>query len=173
MTPEERYNKAFDELYSVCKEQKWGDPFSYARSREIHIAILLGHKVADTYSGADGFDAEGNPVEYKSTISDKINGTYNGISVQADWETQVSYLSNEKIGCYKHHFFARYHEGRIVELWRLTGEKVLEILLPKLERQFFKKKKGKDPRLGATISTSEIHKNGVNHKDFATPLYIP
>ena len=160
MSAEQRYIRAFSELYSVCQEQGWGDPFSYARSREIHMAILLGHKVADTYSGADGFE-DGEPVEYKSTIDKNIKGTYNGISVQDDWETQVTYLEEEKIGCYKYHFFARYEEGSVAEMWRLTGDKVLELLLPKLEKQFFKEKKGKDPRLGATITMKEIMKNGV------------
>ena len=30
----------------------------------------------------------GKPVEYKSTIADKIQGTYNGISVHNTWEEQ-------------------------------------------------------------------------------------
>jgi hypothetical protein len=160
MMPSERYLAAFKELYSVCKEQEWGDPFSYARSREIHMAILLGHKVASTYAGADGFEPDGSPVEYKSTITDEINGTYNGISVQDTWEAQVAYLQNEKIGCYKHHYFARYAEDAIVEMWRLDGSKVLELLLPKIQRQFVKEKKGKDPRLGATLTRREIATHG-------------
>ena len=44
----------------------WGDPF-YARSREIHLAGVLGHTIADDYSGADAYDEDG-PCEYKSTI---------------------------------------------------------------------------------------------------------
>jgi len=167
MTPAERYAAAFKELYTVCKEQDWGDPFSYARSREIHMAILLGHEVAPTYSGADAFEPDGSPVEYKSTISDEIKGTYNGISVHDTWETQVSYLQNEKIGCYKHHYFARYSEDEIVEMWRLDGSKVLELLLPKLQKQYFKEKKGKDPRLGATLTSKEIKMFGEQITDFS------
>jgi hypothetical protein len=125
------------------------------------MAILLGHKVAPTYAGADGYEPDGAPVEYKSTISDKINGTYNGISVHDTWEGQVTYLENEKIGCYKHHYFARYSEDKIVEMWRLDGSKVLELLLPKLQKQYFKEKKGKDPRLGATLTHKDITTYGV------------
>ena len=63
-TPEEareKYLECFKGLYDVCIDQGWGDPFSYARSREIHMAIALDHDVADTYSGADAYD-KGEPV---------------------------------------------------------------------------------------------------------------
>ena len=51
MTPEEKYRDLYEQMYDLCEEQGWGDPFSYARSREIYMAGLLGHKVADDYSG--------------------------------------------------------------------------------------------------------------------------
>ena len=76
MSPEQKFQQLFEEMYSLCGEQGWGDPFSYARSREIHLAGLLGHTVADDYSGADAFDEDGKPLEYKSTIAKNINGTY-------------------------------------------------------------------------------------------------
>ena len=43
-----------------------------------------------------------------------------------------------------------------------TGEKVLEILLPKIKKQYPKKKNGnaKDPRIGVTVSQKEIKENG-------------
>ena len=63
-TPETQFKTAFETLYRLCEENQWGDPFSYARSREIHIATTLGHTVASTYSGADAFDQDGNPVEF-------------------------------------------------------------------------------------------------------------
>ena len=46
MTPEQKFQKLFEEMYTLCEENNWGDPFSYARSREIHMAGVLGHKVA-------------------------------------------------------------------------------------------------------------------------------
>ena len=97
-TPEEarkKFKECFEGMYDVCEDQGWGDPNSYARSREIHMAIELGHDVADTYSGADAYD-KGEPVEYKSTIGDNINATYNGISVKDTWEEQDEYLREEK-----------------------------------------------------------------------------
>ena len=45
------------------------------------MANFLKHKVAETYSGPDGIDCDGE-CEYKSTIDKNIKATYNGISVQ-------------------------------------------------------------------------------------------
>lgn len=163
VTPEQKFQQLFEEMYSLCGEQGWGDPFSYARSREIHLAGLLGHTVADDYSGADAFDEDGKPLEYKSTIAKNINGTYNGISVQDTWEDQEDYLINAKIGKYDNHFIARYEDGKVVEVWRLSGDDVLSILLPKLKKDWTRKINGthKDPRLSATISKKEIYAVGT------------
>jgi hypothetical protein len=54
-----KFQQLFEEMYQLCEEQGRGDPFSYARSREIHLAGILGHKVAETYSGADAVDQDG------------------------------------------------------------------------------------------------------------------
>ena len=99
MTPEEKYRDLYEQMYDLCEEQGWGDPFSYARSREIYMAGLLGHKVADDYSGEDAIDEDGG-CEYKSTIGKSVNGTYNGISVQDTWELQEKYIVEDKIGKY-------------------------------------------------------------------------
>lgn len=70
MTPEEKFQQLFEQMYSLCDEQGWGDPFSYARSREIHMAGVLNHQIAKDYSGADAYDEDGG-AEYKSTIGQK------------------------------------------------------------------------------------------------------
>jgi hypothetical protein len=162
MTPEQQFQQLFEQMYQLCEEQGWGDPFSYARSREIHLAGILGHKVAETYSGADAFDGDGE-CEYKSTIANSINGTYNGISVQDTWEEQERYLIEEKLGKYANHYIARYDGGKVVEVWKLTGNDVLGILLPKLNKDWERKIKGnhKDPRLSANLSKAEIYKFGT------------
>ena len=92
MKPEEKYQQLFEQMYQICEENNWGDPFSYARSREIHLAGLLGHRVADDYSGADAYDNNNNPVEYKSTIGKKLTATYNGISVHNTLDDKLKYL---------------------------------------------------------------------------------
>ena len=163
MTPEQKFQQLFEEMYSLCGEQGWGDPFSYARSREIHLAGLLGHTVADDYSGADAIDQDGE-CEYKSTIGKNINGTYNGISVQSTWEDQEEYLIKQKIGKYANHYIARYEGGKVVEVWKMTGDDVLSILLPKLKKDWNRKINStthKDPRLSATISKKEIYAVGT------------
>ena len=163
MTPEERYQSLYEEMYQLCEEQGWGDPFSYARSREIHLAGLLGHTVADDYSGADAYDKNRKPLEYKSTIAKYIIGTYNGISVQNTWEEQERYLIKDKIAKYAYHFIARYQGEKVVEVWKLTGDDVLMILLPKLKKDWERKIHGKhkDPRLSATINKKEIYAVGT------------
>ena len=162
MTPEQQFQQLFEQMYQLCEEQGWGDPFSYARSREIHLAGILGHKVAETYSGADAVDDDGE-CEYKSTIANSINGTYNGISVQDTWEEQERYLIEEKLGKYANHYIARYDGGKVVEVWKLTGNDVLMILLPKLKKDWGRKIQGKhkDPRLSGSLTKKEIYKFGT------------
>ena len=153
-----QFAQLFEQMYALCKKEGWGDPFSYARSREIHMANTLGHKVAPTLSGADAYEDEAMtiPVEYKSTIGSSINATYNGISVQKTWEEQVNYLRQFKICKYRRHYFSRYSEGAIAEIWCMDCEKVLDGLLPSLERKFNKEHRGADPRLGASLSRKYI-----------------
>jgi len=162
MTAEAQFRKLYEEMFDLCEENGWGDPFSYARSKEIHMAGLLGHKVSDTLSGADGYDEDGG-CEYKSTIAPRINATYNAISVQPTWRKQLNYLRNQKIAKYKNHYHARYEGGKVVELWKLSGEDVLKLLTPKLKRAYDRMSNGsknKDPRLGASLSMTEITTHG-------------
>lgn len=165
MTPEQKFQQLFEEMYLLCQENGWGDPFSYARAREIHMAGILGHKISSTYSGADAINyinGKMHLLEYKSTIAEKINATYNGISVHPSWEEQERYIVEDKIGKYDYHYFSRYNGGKIEEIWRMDGHTVLSVLLPKIKNQYPKKKNGnaKDPRIGVTLSTKEIKDYG-------------
>ena len=148
----------FERMYEICEENNWGDPFSYARSREIHMANLLGHRVAPTLSGANAFNKDGE-CEYKTTIGKSISAKYNGVSVQDTWENQIEYLNKQKIGKYKNHYFGRYDGSKIVEIYVMHYTKVLEFLLPRLQKQYSNSKKRKDPRLGCTINKSFIIAN--------------
>ena len=160
MTPEQEYQQLYERMYHLCQENSWGDPFSYARSREIHLAGLLGHKIADSYSGADAIDEDGG-CEYKSTIGKNVNGTYNGISVQDTWEDQCKYIIEDKIGKYENHYYARFDGGRVAEVWKLDANNVLQILLPKIKKQFDEGTSHKrDPRIGVKVTTKEIKENG-------------
>lgn len=163
---EKEYIELFEKMTNICYKNGAGDPFSYARGKEIYQAFKLGHTVAETYSGPDAINRQGKKVEYKSTISDKINATYNGISIMDTWEEQEKYLKEQKIECYEEHYFSRFDKnGEIVETWKMSGAQVYSILEPKLKKKFHKrknvKKTLKDPRLGATISEGEIYKYGI------------
>lgn len=165
MTAEQKFRKLYEEMFDLCEENGWGDPFSYARSKEIHMAGLLGHKVSDTLSGADAYEQDGNPTEYKSTIGPRMIAAYNAISIQPTWKEQVDYLKKEKIAKYQNHYHARYDGGKVVEMYKLKGDDVLKLLLPKLKRAYDRMSNGqyglkKDPRLGATLSMKEIRKHG-------------
>jgi len=166
MNYEKRFKAAYLELQQVCHEAAWGDPFSYARAKEMFMAIELGHSIADTLSGADAYNQHGEPVEYKSTIGKSISGTYNGISVLPTEGEQEEYLRNKKLGCYPDHYIARFgrESGVIEEMYHLTGEQVCEILIPKLLKKYPTQLTKKDPRLGATITKTEIYKHGTRIK---------
>ena len=160
MTPEQEYQQLYERLHNLCQDNGWGDPFSYARAREIYMAAVLGHKVADTYSGADAYDAY-DELEYKSTITENINATYNGISVQDSWEEQEKYIVEDKIGKYQNHYYARFKEGKVEEVWKLNCNDVLKLLLPKIKKQFDEgTSHKKDPRIGVSIGQKEIENYG-------------
>lgn len=160
MTQEQEFKKLFCKMAKLCEENKWGDPFLQARAKEIFASIELGHKVASKKSGADAFLEDGTPVEYKSTIDTKCKGAYTGISKKRTWEEQMEYLQKDKIGKYPFHFFNRFSDGDLVESWRMDGDKVLELLLPKLKRSFDSCLDAEDPRVAANITPSEIKKYG-------------
>lgn len=158
-----KYLEAFAALYEAAAEMNAGDPMSYARSREIHMACLLGHTVADSYSGADAYEADGTPVEYKSTIGKTISATYNGISVQPTWEEQERFLIEEKLGKYPRHYYARYEGSEVAEVWMLTSDDVISLVLPRARKQYEGKRSGnaKDPRIGVSISAGDIKRLGT------------
>ena len=43
MTPQEQFVSLYKQMADLCKENGWGDPFSYARSKEIYATCVLGH----------------------------------------------------------------------------------------------------------------------------------
>jgi len=165
---QKRFSELLQELCDISAQEGWGDPLNYNRSREIDLAFKLGHNISKTLAGADAYDVDNNPVEYKTTTQDTIQGTYNGISVQPTWEEQERYLKEEKIGKYKHHYFARYDGATVKEAWVLTSDQVLDYLLPRLKKQYESsqsrkdsipedvKKSKKDPRLGCGIPADII-----------------
>jgi hypothetical protein len=160
LTLEEQYIALYQKMARLSEKAGWGDPFSYARSKEILATCVLGHTVATTFSGADAYNQKNEPVEYKSTTQAKVQGSYTGISVQSTWEEQERYLREDKIGKYPEHYYNRFEDGKLVESWRVPGHKVLELLLPKLKSKYATTHTRKDPRLGAVITNKEILQYG-------------
>jgi len=160
MTPEEEYRQLYEDMAKLCAQQGWGDPFSYARSKEIYAATVLGHTVAKDFSGGDATDPEGNEFEYKSTTGPTCKGAYTGVSVQSSWEEQEDYLLNDKIGKYSKHYFNRFKDGKMVESWMIPGDVACDILLPKFKKKFPTVLNKKDPRLSANVTWTEIKKYG-------------
>ena len=161
MRPEQKFQQLYEEMAQLCEEQEWGDPFSYARSKEIYAAGVLGHRVADTYSGADAINKKDEGCEYKSTIGPRCKGAYTGISVHPTWDEQDRYLYEEKLAKYPEHYYNRFEEGRMVESWKMKGTDVYAVLQPKLKKKFSDVLKKKDPRLSANVTWTEIQKFGT------------
>ena len=147
-----------EELFAECMKHDMGDPFVPGRLQEIIMAHKLGHRISETLAGADAYDQDG-ACEYKSTIKPNITGAYKGISKLPTWGEQVEYL-NEKIAGCTNHYIARFENGILVEAWTLKGINVLNILLPRLRKQYISEKHKKDPRLAATLSMRDIYKYG-------------
>jgi hypothetical protein len=85
LNPVQQFKLLFEAMYILCTRQNWGDPFSYARSREIYMAGVLGHQVGSTYSGEDAISPDPEEdMKYFGSYSDKtfkpthkiILGTY-------------------------------------------------------------------------------------------------
>jgi hypothetical protein len=161
-TFQKEYKRLYLELAALCEnEEGAGDAFSFARSKEILAAIELQHEISESLSGADAIDEDGE-CEYKSTINPSIKGSYTGISVQDTWEEQEEYLREEKIGKYENHYYSRFEGSKgIVEIWKLSGDDVLSILLPKLRKKYDTVLTMKDPRLQANVSKKDIKQYGI------------
>lgn len=162
MSAEAKFCKLYEEMYDFCEENDLGDPFVGGRGKEIHMAGKLGHKVSETFSGADAYDEEGG-CEYKSTISPQWRIRYT-VSIQSTWKKQLDYLRHEKIVKYKNHYHAKYEGGKVVELWKMSGEDVLKLLRPKLKRAYDNLKKSDMnkacPTLRAELCGQEITSHG-------------
>ena len=40
------FNELYKNMYDICKKNNWGEPFSYARSKEIYMSNFLKHKIS-------------------------------------------------------------------------------------------------------------------------------
>lgn len=144
-------------LFSECAKFSMGNPLVPGRLQEIIMAHKLGHRISETVYGADAYDERG-VCEYKSTIDRNISGTYSSISKQLTWEDQEAY-HQKKFGD-MNHYIGRFDDGLLVEVWKLDGNKVIDIITPSLYKQYTSTKHRKDPRLGTSLCKRDIYKYG-------------
>ena len=155
-----------EELVQLASELNYGDPYAAGRMREIILASKLGHTLHHDLHGEDAkFINEESTlikVEYKTNFeSFGIKGRYD-VSWQPTWEDQVYYLEKEKIADKKFHYFATFTSNyTIAEVYQLTGDKVLELLLPEIEKRYNTTNSEKKNRgLYATLGQPAIKKYG-------------
>jgi len=167
MSYKDEYREAYLNLFRVCYKYNLGDPFNYSRAKEIYMSTELpGHRVSPTLSGADAYNQNGEPMEYKSTTGKSIRGTYNGISVKSSWPEQEKYLIEEKIGRYSEHYIGKFDKvtGELTELFMVTGDVACDVMIPKIAKKYPTQSEKADPRLGASLTKTEILKYGKRIK---------
>ena len=163
LTPEQEYIKLYQRMAKETLQASTVGATSVTHMPEVKrfmppmFLVILWHQLSPEQML---LDPNGEEIEYKSTTTAKVKGSYTGISVQDTWKSQVKYLREDKILKYPLHFFNRFEGGKLVESWCLTGQQVYQILLPKLEKKYPTVLSKKDPRLSANVTNTEIKKYG-------------
>lgn len=159
VSPEQEYMNLYEQMFTLCRQNNWGDPFSGNRSKEIHMAGVLNHRVSTEIHGPDAFDEDG-PCEYKSCVHPKnVVGFYNGFSLCYSWDETLEKVS-EKIRSCHNHYFGRYYGSELVEVWRMRANDVLTSIAPRLFEKFRKVKDLKDPRMRGCVYHGDMKKYG-------------
>ena len=137
-SPLEPVIDAIRSLVDVFDFFRLGDPFGGGRTREAILAEFLNHTIGDDLSGADAYSADGCEYEYKTGFG--FNGRYE-VSTYPNWEEQEEYLVNEKIGYYDIHYYAVFNRKyELVKVYKMSGKKANDILLPKFRDFYFRDK---------------------------------
>jgi len=173
-TAEGRFALLYKEIVRESLKNGWGNPFANDHAPEILMANALGHKIGKQKQGADALDENGEDVEYKKTSNQSVQGTYNGVSIHQTWKEQVEGRPatlgvrkrkgiRDKTLHAKFHFIGILLKDRYEYeiIYRLSGEDVHNILLPKFEESYNNKKNRADQRLGAILNEKEIKKYGT------------
>lgn len=131
MTFEEEFAQLYDRMISICAANNQGNPFIGGRANEIHMANALGFKISPTLSGADAYDLNGDPVEFKSsTQDDRFHVSYGGVPLFDTWNEQHDYVE-KKIKSTVAHYYGNYCNGKLQEIWKLDSDTVYTLLIDK------------------------------------------
>ena len=160
MSQQERNQRFLDlcaEADQLAAASGWGDWCGYNRVRELVSNIFLDLNMPQKYAGPDGIDSEGNGVEHKSTIAEEIKGNYRGLSYDEDFQVQRE-IVEKKILKLPKHYYTRFKRNstEIEEVWELDAEKVVDLIIPKLEKQHPGLRGKRDPRPSACVTKKEI-----------------
>jgi len=174
-TKQEMFIRKAEELVQLANELNYGDPFASGRMREIILAHQLGHTIHHDLHGEDAkfLNEESKivKIEYKTNFEKwGLQGRYD-VSWQPTWKEQLEYLTNEKIANKELHYFATFdNDYKIVDIYEMTGKKVLDLLLPSLEENFKNRDNTKKNQgLYATLGQPTITKHGkLIHTNRAT-----
>ena len=160
MTLQEQFTKKYAELVQIANQMDVGDPFGAGRAREIILSGILGHKIGSDLHGIDAESFCGKETyEYKTSLSTKYLTPRYDVSWCDTWENQIEYLKQNKIANHEFHFFASFTIlGEVTAIYKMSGDKVLELLLPKLQRKFYAPKK-RSGVLYASLSEKDLREH--------------
>jgi hypothetical protein len=167
----------YQDIYDLgCFLLKWfeskglGNPFNYNRFIEFAQANLLGYILTKVGGGSDGINDQDETTEFKGTkflgytkkgVQRSHSVSYNGTTRKDTLEEQKKYCKAKIMRDPLHHWsLIDYESGKIIKTIQLTNEQVWKVLWPKWEKSWYKPTAA-DPRIGATISTDEMKKAGI------------
>jgi hypothetical protein len=159
-------------LLKWFKSKGLGNPFNYNRFMEFVQANLLGYKLTKVGGGSDGINEQNETTEFKGTeykglnlkgVEKSMSFAYNGTTRKPTLEEQKKYCWEKIMRDPLHHWsMIDYENGVFVKTVQLTNEQVWQVLWPKWEKSWYNSKAA-DPRIGASISTAELKKAGINY----------
>lgn len=159
-------------LLKWFKFKGFGNPFNYNRFMEFVQANLLGYKLTKVGGGSDGINEQKETTEFKGTefIGFTKKGdershsfSYNGTTRKPTLAEQEKYCREKIMRDPLHHWsMIDYENGTFIKTIQLTNEQVWQVLWPKWEKSWHNSKAA-DPRIGASISTIELKKEGIEY----------
>jgi hypothetical protein len=160
-------------LLKYFKMKGWGNPFNYNRFFEFIQARVLGYNLTTVGGGSDGINDVGKTSEFKGTEykgltkkgSEKSHSfSYNGTTRKPTLAEQKKYCKEKIMRDSLHHWtIFDYEGGKLLKTLQLTAEQVWTILWPKWEKSWYNSGAA-DPRIGGSVSTSELNKLGIKYK---------
>lgn len=160
-------------LLKYFKSKGWGNPFNYNRFFEFIQARVLGYNLTTVGGGSDGINDENETTEFKGTEykgltkkgDEKSHSfSYNGTTRKPTLMEQEKYCKEKIMRDPLHHWtIFDYESGKLLKTLQLTAEQVWTVLWPKWEKSWYNSGAA-DPRIGGSVSTSELNKLKIQYK---------